>query len=115
MTRTILTDPLGAGAVRYGQRQLDRGHAEKAQKLVERIVRWTDLDSRLDVLVLSARANLAMDRLDDAEAILGSLATAHPDSFDVALLGLDLGLARGQEGLVQAALPGPGAVLEGVP
>jgi tetratricopeptide (TPR) repeat protein len=78
VTRTILTDPLGAGAVRYGQRLVDRGDGEQAQKLVERVVRYTDLDSRLDVLVLSARANLAMDRLDDAEAILGALATATP-------------------------------------
>ncbi|HEX5012155.1 MAG TPA: tetratricopeptide repeat protein [Planctomycetota bacterium] len=104
VTRTILTDPLGAGAVRYGQRLLDRGSGEQAEKLVERIVRYTDLDSRLDVLVLSARANLAMGKLDEAEAILGSLATAHPDSFEVAMLGFDLGLARGQQGLVQGAL-----------
>jgi tetratricopeptide (TPR) repeat protein len=104
VTRTILSDPLGAGAVRYGQRLLDRGRGEQAQKLVERIVRWTDLDARLDVLVLSARANLAMGRLEEAQAILGSVAAAYPDSFDVALLGLDVGLALGAEGLVQSAV-----------
>jgi Tfp pilus assembly protein PilF len=104
VTRTILADPLGAGAVRYGQRLLDGGRAEQAKKLVERIVRWTDNDTRLDVLVLAARANLQLGRLDDAEAILASLAATNPNSFDVALLGLDLGLARQQTGLVQSAV-----------
>jgi tetratricopeptide (TPR) repeat protein len=104
VTRTILADPLGAGAVRYGQRLLDGGRAEQVQKLVERIVRWTEHDTRLDVLVLAARANLQLGRLDDTEAILASLVTTNPNSFDVALLGLDLGLERQQTGLVQASV-----------
>ncbi len=104
VTRTILADPLGAGAVRYGQRLLDGRHPEQAQKLVERIVRWTDYDTRLDVLVLAARAQLQMGRLDETEAILASLFTTNAGSFDVALLGLDLGLARQHTGLVQSAV-----------
>lgn len=104
VTRTILADPLGAGAVRYGQRLLERGRAEQAQKLVERVARWPELAKRLDVLLLAARAHLALGKVDDAAAILGSLATAYPDSFDVALLGLDVGLAKEQEGLVSAAV-----------
>lgn len=104
VTRTILVDPLGAGAVRYGQRLLDRGRADQAQKLVERILRFTDFDARLDVLVLAARAALQLGRLDDTEALLGGLATSHPESFDVALLALDFGLARQAPGLVTAAV-----------
>jgi len=104
VTRTILQDPLGAGAVRYGHRLLERGRADEAAKLVERILRWTDFDGRLDVLVLAARADLSRGKLEEAEGFVASLGTSYPDSYDVALLGLDVGLARGKEGLVQAAV-----------
>jgi len=102
--RTILDDPLGVGAVRYGQRLVEQGRADQAEKLLERLVRWTDFDQRTDVLVLAARVQLELDKLPEAEAILANLSAQAPGSVDVALLGLDLGIRKESRGLVDAAV-----------
>ncbi|HTE06151.1 MAG TPA: tetratricopeptide repeat protein, partial [Planctomycetota bacterium] len=104
VNRTILDDPLGVGAVRYGQRLVDQGHADQAEKLIERLVRWTDYSQRPDVLVLAGRVQLALGKVPEAEAILTNVAAQSPDSVDVAMLGLDVGIAKGARGLVDAAV-----------
>ena len=104
VSRMILLDPVGVGALRYGLRLIQRDHADQAQKLVERIARWTDFGQRTDFLFLAARASLAQGKLDDVEAILATLSAQYPDAFEVGMLALDLGLARQQTGLVDAAV-----------
>ncbi|GJM20160.1 MAG: hypothetical protein DHS20C15_00750 [Planctomycetota bacterium] len=99
----ILADPRGVGAVRYGLRLLDEGRPEAASRLVERLLSEHDHRPGLDVWLLAARAFLARGDIEAATNILVPLATTHPDSDDVALLGLELGLAADIEGLVEAA------------
>lgn len=100
----ILADPLGVGAVRYAQILLQDGAAARAQRLIERLVAHSIDDPGLDLLVMGARAQLAQGEFEAAGAVLESLHENHPESEDVALLGLELGLAQGHEGLVAAAV-----------
>ncbi|MGQ0552048.1 MAG: tetratricopeptide repeat protein [Planctomycetota bacterium] len=100
----VLQEPLGIGAVRAVQALLDRADPQAAQRLIERLVRWTSFGQRPDILALAGRTKLLLGEVAEAEAILGALSTATRDSVDVALLGLDIGLAKGQDQLVQAAV-----------
>ncbi|HZL99310.1 MAG TPA: tetratricopeptide repeat protein, partial [Planctomycetota bacterium] len=104
LDRMILDDPLGVGTVRHGQRLVEEGHAEEAVKLIERIGRWTKLGDRTDVLILAARAQLALGETDSAQTILQNLSSREGQSLPVALLALDLGLALDRSGLVDSAV-----------
>jgi tetratricopeptide (TPR) repeat protein len=100
----ILESPLEVGAVRYGHQLLDTDRPDQASRLVERLVGWTGFNQNLDVLLLAGDAKLALGDLKAASAILNTVAQANPDSVDVALLGLDLGLTSGTSQLVEAAI-----------
>jgi len=103
VSELVLADPLGLGAVRYGHELLDKGRPAEAQRLVERLVRWTDIAS-LDISMLSARAHLAMGDHEAAESILTALINQHPDSVDVITLALELGLEADKGGLRATAI-----------
>jgi tetratricopeptide (TPR) repeat protein len=104
INRMILEEPLQLGAVLYGQQLLDANRPEQAARLVERLVAWTGSEQNLDVLLLAGRAKLALEEFKDADSILNLVANLSPDSVGVALLGLELGLAKGQSVLVDAAI-----------
>jgi tetratricopeptide (TPR) repeat protein len=104
INRMILDDPLGVGAAWHGQRLLDQGRPEQVARLVERFVRHTEFGERPDVLILAARSRLALGDVAAAQAILGPLAIVHPGRLDVSLLALDIGIANGQAGIVDAAI-----------
>jgi tetratricopeptide (TPR) repeat protein len=100
----ILADPLGVGAVRYAQLLLEDGAAQRCERLIERLVALWDTDPGLDVLTMAARAQLAQGEFDSARMVLDTLHAHYPLSEDVALLGLELGLAQEHEGLIAAAV-----------
>ncbi len=104
VNKMILEDPLGQGATAYGNRLLERGHALQARKLIERLLRWTELSSRSDVLILSARADMALGDVQRAEDTLATLANLYPDSLEVASLALEIGLEHEKPSLVAAAV-----------
>ena len=104
LDRMILDDPLGVGVSRHGLRLIDEGRSQDAIKLVERISRWTKLGDRPDVLTLAARARLADGDVEGAQAILTNLSDREGHTLPVTLLALDIGLAKGQSGLVDEAL-----------
>jgi len=110
----VLLDPLGVGAVRYAQLLLDDGAAARCERLIERMVALWDKPPGLDVLSMTARAQLAQGEFETATAVLQSLHEYYPLSVDVALLGLELGLAQGHEGLIHNAVTALGPLAAGL-
>lgn len=104
INRMILEKPLEVGAVRHGQHLLEIGQADKASRLVDRLVVWTDLNLSTDILVLAGRAKLELGQLNSVSAILNTLSQHTTNSVEVALLGLDLGLVSDKRSLVDAAV-----------
>ncbi len=99
LTRMILDDPLGVGATHYGLSLVRQGRPAMAEKLIKRLQRWEGLEGRLDVVIVGARAAIALGRFDEARKILDSLAS-QSHSVSVASLAFDLGLATGDHKLV---------------
>ena len=89
VNRMILQDPLGVGAVRYGQQLLERGRASEAEELIKRLLRWPGFKPGRDLFIMSGRAFLALGELDSATAVLVTLSNQYPQNEDVALLGLE--------------------------
>ncbi len=104
LKQMILEDPLGVGAVRYVDTLLDEGKAKAADNLVRRLMRWEDLSNRLDVLTVAARAAATLGDYATADAILSNLYQRAPDSIDLALVGLELGLVKDAPGVIEAAV-----------
>ena len=104
VNKMILADPLGVGAVRYAQVLLERGLPQRSERLIERLLALWNTEPGLDVLTMAARAQLAQGEFAAAGAVLKSLTEHYPNSEDVALLGLELGLAQEHEGLIDAAV-----------
>ena len=100
----ILRDPLGVGAVRYGHRLLDGGYPDQADRLFERIVKLSDHDVGLDAKLIAARAALLQEDWSATEAWVAVLNEQYPQQVEVAMLALQLGLARNASGLIQAAV-----------
>ena len=100
----ILQDPLGVGAVRYGQQLLERGNPEEANELLKRLIRWPNFEPGRDLFLMWARSLIAVGDMDAATNILTNLATQYPRNEDVALLGLQVGLAAGDDGLTASAV-----------
>lgn len=100
----ILADPLGVGAVRYAQLLLEQQNPQRAERLIERLVALDEEPPGIDVLTMVARAQLAQGEFEAAGAVLENLHAHYPLSSEVALLGLELGLAQDHEGLIDAAV-----------
>jgi len=100
----ILQDPKGVGAVRYASQQLERNQPTHARRTLERIIGAMDGNPSVDVLVMLARAGIAEGRLDKATAIVSILTNLARSSQDVAMVVLELGLARGQSNLIDSAV-----------
>ncbi len=104
VNQMILHDPLGVGAVRYGKNLLERGRIDEAQDLIKRLLRWPDFTPGRDLFIMSARAFLARGDIDSATALLVNLSNQFPNNEDVALLGLEIGLSSGDEGVIASAV-----------
>lgn len=104
LDRMILGDPLGVGVSRHGQELIAQGRAAEAVRLVERIARWTKLGERPDVLILAARGQLAQGHIETAEGILTNLTNREGQTLPVALLALDVGMAKDHDGLIDQAV-----------
>lgn len=100
----ILRDPLGVGAVRYGHRLLQAGYPDVAQRLFERIVRLSDWEVGLDAKLMAARASVAQQDWAAADAWVAILNDQYPEQVEVAMLALQLGLAKGSASLVEASI-----------
>lgn len=100
----IIQDPLGVGAVRYGQQLLERGEAAEANELLKRLVRWPGFQPGRDLYLMSARAFLDVGDVESARGLLVTLSNQWPSNEDVALLGLQVGLADGDQATIDSAI-----------
>lgn len=100
----ILRDPLGVGAVRFGHRLLDSGYPDQAERLFQRIVKLSGDDVGLDAKLIAARAALAQQDWPATEAWVAALSEQYPQQAEVAMLALQLGLARKSKSLIEAAV-----------
>ena len=104
LNRMILQDPLGIGAVSFGEQLRRQDRADQADKLIRRLMRWEELSGRTDIIVLSARIAIALGNFEEAGAILAALAAQDTSSVAVAQLALDLGLATRDQVLIDKAV-----------
>ncbi|GEM_PF-1849283 len=100
----ILQNPQGVGAVRYASQQLDRHQSAQAGRTLERIIAAAGGEPTTDVLLMLVRARIAEGELTQASALLAALSGLSSHTEEVALVGLELGLAQGQENLVTSAI-----------
>ena len=100
----ILQNPQGVGAVRYASQQLDRQQSAQAGRTLERIIAAAGGKPTTDVLLMLARARIAEGELDQAAGLLAALSGLSSHTEEVALVGLELGLAQGQDNLVSSAI-----------
>ena len=104
LNRMILQDPLGIGAVSFGEQLRRQDRADQADKLIRRLMRWEELSGRTDIIVLSARIAIALGNFEEAGAILAALAAQDTSSVAVAQLAFDLGLATRDQVLIDKAV-----------
>ncbi len=99
----ILQDPLGVGAIRYGQRLLEKGLYDQAVRLMKRLLAWGREDS-IETYIILGRGHVGLGDYQEATALVTGLFQQQKYSVGVALLGLELGLAEGRSGLVEGAV-----------
>ncbi|MFT7461713.1 MAG: tetratricopeptide (TPR) repeat protein [Pseudohongiellaceae bacterium] len=100
----ILQNPQGVGAVRYASQQLQREQPLQAARTLERVVAAAGGEASIDVLLMLARARIAAGELNQASGLLMALSALPHHPEEVALVGLELGLAREQDNIVGSAI-----------